>query len=84
MAIISAVLTQATAQAQTVKSTDRISIDYGFVTQHYQTTWSDPTPAGVARGMPPSALRSAMIVTATMRMDLPCLQMLPSTRTQPE
>ena len=61
MAIISAVLTQATAQAQTVKSTDRISIDYGFVTQHYQTTWSDPTlPAGVARGMPPSALRSAM------------------------
>ncbi|MGB1958852.1 MAG: hypothetical protein ACPHP8_06895 [Luminiphilus sp.] len=61
MAIISAVLIQATAQAQTVKSADRISIDYGFVTQHYQTTWSDPTlPAGVARGMPPAALRSAM------------------------
>lgn len=61
MAIISAVLIQATAQAQTVKSADRVSIDYGFVTQHYQTTWSDPTlPAGVARGMPPAALRSAM------------------------
>ena len=56
MVVISAVLIQATAQAQTVASADRISIDYGFVTQHYQTTWSDPTlPAGVARGMPPSA-----------------------------
>ena len=55
-AVISAMLIQATAHAQTVKSADRISIDYGFVTQHYQTTWSDPTlPAGVARGMPSSA-----------------------------
>ena len=55
-AVISAMLIQATAHAQTVKSADRISIDYGFVTQHYQTTWSDPTlPAGVARGMSPSA-----------------------------
>ena len=61
MAITSTVLLQAAAQAQTVASADRMSIDYGFVTQHYQTTWSDPTlPAGVARGMPPSALRSAM------------------------
>ena len=61
MAVISAVLIHATAQAQTVASADRISIDYGFVTQHYQTTWSDPTlPAGVARGMPPAAFRSAM------------------------
>ena len=61
MAIISAVLIHAGAQAQTLKSADRISINYGFVTQHYQTTWSDPTlPAGVARGMPPAALRSAM------------------------
>jgi hypothetical protein len=61
MAITSTVLLQAAAQAQTVASADRISIDYGFVTQHYQTTWSDPTlPAGVARGMPPAALRSAM------------------------
>ena len=61
MAITSTVLLQAAAQAQTVASADRMSIDYGFVAQHYQTTWSDPTlPAGVARGMPPSALRSAM------------------------
>ena len=62
MAIIIAVLTQnAVAQAQAVASADRISIDYGMVTQHYQTTWSDPTlPAGVARGMPPSAMTSVM------------------------
>ena len=58
-AVISTMLIQATAHAQTVKSADRISIDYGFVTQHYQTTWSDPTlPAGVARGMSPSARTS--------------------------
>ena len=57
VAVISSILIQATAQAQTVKSADRISIDYGFVTQHYQTTWSDPTlPAGVARGTPPAAM----------------------------
>ena len=61
MAILSAVLTQAVAQAQTAAGADRIGIDYGFVTQHYQTAWSDPTlPAGVARGMPPSAVTSAM------------------------
>ena len=61
MAITSAVLIHAGAQAQTVKSADRISIDYGFVTQHYQTTWSDPTlPAGVARGMSPSAMTSVV------------------------
>ena len=62
LAIIIAVLTQnAVAQAQAVASADRISIDYGMVTQHYQTTWSDPTlPAGVARGMPPSAMTSVM------------------------
>ena len=61
IAILSAVLTQAVAQAQTAAGADRIGIDYGFVTQHYQTSWSDPTlPAGVARGMSPSARTSAM------------------------
>ena len=61
IAVISAVLIQAAAQAQTVASADRMSIDYGFVTQHYQTTWSDPRlPAGVARGMPPAAVASPM------------------------
>ena len=61
MAIMSAMLIQATGQAQTVKSADRIGLNYGFVTQHYQTTWSDPTlPAGVARGMPPTAAATPM------------------------
>jgi hypothetical protein len=62
LAIIIAVLTQnAVVQAQAAASADRISIDYGVVTQHYQTTWSDPTlPAGVARGMPPSAMTSVI------------------------
>ena len=59
VAIIITVLTQTAAQAQTAASTDRIKIDYGFVTQHYQTSWSDPRlPAGIARGMPPSFLGS--------------------------
>ena len=62
LAIIIAMLTQnAVVQAQAVASADRISIDYGVVTQHYQTSWSDPTlPAGVARGMPPSTMTSAI------------------------
>ena len=62
LAIIIAMLTQnAVVQAQAIASAERISIDYGMVAQHYQTTWSDPTlPAGVARGMPPSAMRSMM------------------------
>ena len=57
VAIIITVLAQTDAQAQTTASTDRINIDYGIVTQHYQTSWSDPTlPAGIARGMPPSSI----------------------------
>ena len=61
MAVVSAVLTQAAAQAQTAASGDRIDIDYGFVAQHYQTTWSDPTlPAGVARGMSLSTMTYAV------------------------
>ena len=62
LTIIISMLTQnAVAQAQAVASVDRISIDYGVVTQHYQTTWSDPRlPAGVMRGMPPSAMTSVM------------------------
>ena len=59
--IIAVLMLNAVVQAQAVTSADRISIDYGVVTQHYQTTWSDPRlPAGVARGMPPSAMRSVM------------------------
>ena len=57
VAIISTVLAQTAAHAQTAASADRMNIDYGIVTQHYQTSWSDPTlPAGISRGMPPSSI----------------------------
>ena len=45
------------AQSQTSINSEAISVNYGRVTQHYQTRWSDPTlPAGVLRGLPPSVL----------------------------
>ena len=45
------------AQSQTSINSEAISVNYGRVTQHYQTLWSDPTlPAGVLRGQPPSVL----------------------------
>ena len=45
------------AQSQTSINSEAISVNYGRVTQHYQTRWSDPTlPAGVLRGQPPSVL----------------------------
>ena len=45
------------AQSQTSINSEAINVNYGRVTQHYQTHWSDPTlPAGVLRGLPPSVL----------------------------
>ena len=45
------------AQSQSLSGSEDISVDYGKVTQHYQTQWSDPTlPAGVLRGQPPYVL----------------------------
>ena len=45
------------AQSQSSSGSEDISVDYGKVTQHYQTQWSDPTlPAGVLRGQPPYVL----------------------------
>ena len=45
------------AQPQSSSGSEEISVDYGKVTQHYQTRWSDPTlPAGVLRGRPPHLL----------------------------
>ena len=50
MSVLAALLVSASLQAD-----DRVEINYGWITEHYQTRWSDPTlPAGVARGMPPS------------------------------
>lgn len=45
------------AQPQSPSGSGDISVDYGKVTQHYQTQWSDPNlPAGVLRGQPPYLL----------------------------
>lgn len=41
------------AQEATATAQSAVTIQYGFITQHYATTWSDPAlPAGVARGTP--------------------------------
>ena len=43
------------AQEATATAQSAMTIQYGFITQHYATTWSDPSlPAGVARGTPPT------------------------------
>ena len=45
------------AQSQSLSGSEDIGVDYGKVTQYYQTQWSDPTlPAGVLRGQPPYVL----------------------------
>jgi len=42
------------AQSDESSNANSISVQFGQVTQHYLTTWSDPTlPAGVWRGLPP-------------------------------
>jgi len=49
LSLLAALLVAASLQAD-----DRVEITYGWVTEHYQTRWSDPTlPAGVARGIAP-------------------------------
>ena len=53
------------AQSQSSSGSEDISVDYGKVTQHYQTHWSDPTlPAGVLRGQPPYVLPNLNETTA--------------------
>lgn len=55
---------QAVATAQTP-----ITIQYGFIAEHYATAWSDPSlPAGVARGTPPP-LHVSVPVNHTIRND---------------
>lgn len=45
----------AVAQEATATAQSAMTIQYGVITQHYATTWSDPSlPAGVARGTPPT------------------------------
>ena len=43
-------------QQSAISPQPQIEIQYGYVAQHYTTSWSDPAlPAGVARGTPPPA-----------------------------
>ena len=43
------------AQQAAATAQKPITIQYGFIAQHYATSWSDPSlPAGVTRGTPPS------------------------------
>ena len=45
------------AQSEGFSNANSISVQFGQVTQHYLTTWSDPTlPAGVWRGLPPNQI----------------------------
>ena len=45
------------AQPEALSNANSISVQFGQVTQHYLTTWSDPTlPAGVWRGLPPDQI----------------------------
>ena len=44
----------ASAQQAATTAQRPITIQYGFIAQHYATSWSDPSlPAGVTRGTPP-------------------------------
>ena len=43
-------------QQSAISPQPQIEIQYGYVAQHYTTSWSDPAlPAGVTRGTPPPA-----------------------------
>ena len=55
MALLSlAVPLNAAAQQAFAKAQEPINIQYGFLAQHYATSWSDPSlPTSVARGTPP-------------------------------
>jgi hypothetical protein len=47
--------THTVAQEATATAQNAMTIQYGVITHHYATTWSDPSlPAGVARGTPPT------------------------------
>ena len=59
------------AQSQSLSGSEDISVDYGKVTQHYLTQWSDPTlPAGVLRGQPPYVLSNLNEAGAEVPSDI--------------
>jgi len=54
------------AQSEGSSNAKSISVQFGQVTQHYLTTWSDPTlPAGVWRGLPPDQIEEKTAVDAS-------------------
>ena len=70
------------AQSQTSINSEDISVNYGRVTQHYQTRWSDPTlPAGVLRGQPPSVLSNLNETGADAPSDAGAGSLSPSAET---
>ena len=70
------------AQSQTSINSEAISVNYGRVTQHYQTRWSDPTlPAGVLRGQPPSVLSNLNETGADAPSDVEAGSLSPSAET---
>ena len=70
------------AQSQTSINNGAISVNYGRVTQHYQTHWSDPTlPAGVLRGQPPSVLSNLNEPGADAPSDVEAGSLSPSAET---
>ena len=70
------------AQSQTSINSEDISLSYGRVTQHYQTSWSDPTlPAGVLRGLPPTVLFDLNETGADAPSDVAAGSLSPSAET---
>ena len=70
------------AQSQTSINSEDISVNYGRVTQHYQTRWSDPTlPAGVLRGLPPTVLSDLNETGADAPSDVGAGSLSPSAET---
>lgn len=70
------------AQSQTSINSEDISLSYGRVTQHYQTSWSDPTlPAGVLRGQPPFILPNLNDAGADAQSDVEAGRLSPSAET---
>ena len=71
------------AQSQASINSEGISVNYGRVTQHYQTRWSDPTlPAGVLRGQPPSVLSNLNETGADAPSDVGADSLSPSAETE--
>lgn len=60
------------AQSDGSSNAKSITVQFGQVTQHYLTTWSDPTlPAGVWRGLPPDQFEENTVDDASPTTNAP-------------